>query len=237
MKGDTCPFLEVKTVIYCKAFPVKKMIPVERLSSSRGLCGTSHFQECSHFKEVSCAERETQNVRGFLIKSDYYYHPGHLWVSFPEDSENDVRVGIDDFAQRIIGKIDKVSLPPTGTAVKEGSVCFLLHSGKRKIRMAAPVTGIIKEVNENLVSHPAVINEDPYWEGWVLSARLTGDGIKGLFYGSAAQNWLRWDAERLMRVCAVNFGITATNGGEAVSNISAQLSTQQWSKIVGIFLE
>jgi glycine cleavage system H protein len=237
MKGETCPFLEVKTVIYCKAFPVKKMIPVERQSSSKGLCGTSQFQECTLFKEVSCVDKEMQSIRGFLIKSDFYYHPRHLWVCFPEGNDSEVRVGIDDFAQKTVGKIDRISLPPEKTAVKEGSVCFLVHSGKRKVRMIAPVNGIVAEVNQALSSHPAIINEDPYCEGWVLKVKLTGDGIKGLFYGSSAQNWLKWEVERLQRMFAESLGVTATNGGETLPDISSQLNEHQWGRIVEFFLE
>lgn len=237
MKSETCPFLEVKTVVYCKAFPVKKMIPVERQSSSKGLCGSPHFQDCALFKEVSCSEREAQSIRGFLIKSDLYYHPKHLWVCIPGEGDHEVKIGIDDFAQKVIGKVERISYPPEKTAIKEGGVCFILHSGKRKVRMVAPVSGIIEKINQDVSSHPAIINEDPYCAGWLMKVRLTGDGIRGLFYGSAAQNWMRWEAERLLRMFASSFGATATNGGESLSDISAQLTEHQWGRVVSFFLE
>jgi len=53
-------------------------------------------------------------------------------------------VGIDDFAARLIGKVDRASVPAAGAPVKENSVCFLLHSGHRTVRMVAPADGVIR---------------------------------------------------------------------------------------------
>jgi hypothetical protein len=52
MKERKCPFLETKTVTFCKAFP-SKMIPVDRMSSSEGLCNTCNYEECALYSEVS----------------------------------------------------------------------------------------------------------------------------------------------------------------------------------------
>jgi len=71
MKDRKCPFLETKTVTYCKAFPVK-MIPVDKLSSSKGLCDTTNFHECALYNEVGHTGKGLETVRGFLLKSDYY---------------------------------------------------------------------------------------------------------------------------------------------------------------------
>jgi glycine cleavage system H protein len=236
MKETNCPFLEITTVCYCKAFPVKKMIPAEKVTSAKGLCSTLHYQECSLFREISCSDRELTSVRGILLRSDYYYHPRHLWVHPFSVDENDVKVGIDDFAQKVIGDIERISFPPEGTAVKENSVCFLVSSAKGAVKTTAPVNGIIKEVNQRLLSDPSLVNDDPYLEGWVFTIGLMGDGIKGLFYGSCAKNWINWEVERLQRIVAADLGVTATNGGEAIADISGQLNKAQWAKIVSQFV-
>ncbi len=71
----------------------------------------------------------------------------------------------------------------------------------------------------------------------MLKVRLTGDGIKGLFYGSSAQNWLKWEVERLLRMFAASRGVTATNGGETLPDISSRLNDHQWGRIAELFLE
>jgi len=236
MKESKCPFLEVTRVAYCKAFPVKKMIPVEKISSARGPCNSPHFQDCSLFKEISVPGRESVTIRGVLMKSDYYFHPRHLWVRISEDRENEVIVGIDDFAQKIIGTVVDISHPPKHTEIREDGACCTLSGERGTVRVGAPVTGTIRDVNPELEYSPSLINSDPYGEGWILNVQLTGDGLKGLFYGSSAEKWLKWETERLFRTFAEDLGVTATNGGITIGDIGCQLGESRWRHLIGQFL-
>jgi len=235
MKETRCPFLETKTVTFCKAFP-SKMIPVDRMSSSEGLCNTCQYEECSLYSEVRGAGKGMENVRGFHLKSDYYYHPKHLWVAPYDGKEGEARVGIDDFSARLIGRIDRVSVPAAGVAVKENNVCFLLHSGPRTVRMVAPASGLVKAVNPKVAADPSILNDDPYSEGWIFSMRLKGDAVKGLYHETVARKWYESEVERLQRVFSSDLGMLATDGGEALTDISSRLNDAQWGKIVSQFL-
>ena len=235
MKEKRCPFLETKTVTFCKAFP-SKMIPVDRMSSSEGLCNTCNYEECALYSEVSGAGKGMENVRGFHLKSDYYYHPKHLWVAPTSGEEGEARIGIDDFSAKLIGRIDRISAPAAGVPVKENSVCFLLHSGQRTVRMVSPANGVVKAVNPRVAADPSIINDDPYSEGWLFSIRPNGDAVSGLYHESVARKWFESEVERLQRVFSTDLGITATDGGEALTDISIRLNDAQWGKIVSQFL-
>ena len=235
MKETRCPFLETKTVTFCKAFP-SKMIPVDRMSSSESLCNTCHFEECSLYSEVSGTVKGMENVRGFHLHADYYYHPKHLWVAMPPGEEDDARIGIDDFSARLIGRIDRASMPAVGVAVKENSVCFLLHSGRRTVRLVSPANGVIKAVNPKVVENPSILNDDPYSDGWIFSMRLKGDAVKGLYHNNVARKWFESEVERLQRVFSSDLGMMATDGGEALTDFSSRLNDAQWGKIVSQFL-
>ena len=235
MKEKRCPFLETKTVTFCKAFP-SKMIPVDRMSSSEGLCNTCNYEECALYSEVSGAGKGMENVRGFHLKSDYYYHPKHLWVAPSSGEEGEARIGIDDFSARLIGRIDRISAPAAGVPVKENSVCFLLHSGQRTVRMVSPANGVVKAVNPRVAADPSIINDEPYSEGWLFSMRPKGDAVSGLYHESVARKWFESEVERLQRVFSTDLGITATDGGEALTDISIRLNDAQWGKIVSQFL-
>jgi len=235
MKETRCPFLETKTVMFCKAFP-SKMIPVDMMSSSESLCNTCHYEECSLYSEVSGGVKGMENVRGFHLKSDYYYHPKHLWVAPRDGEEGAARIGIDDFSARLIGRVDRASVPTVGAAVKENSVCFLLHSGQRTVRMVSPANGVIKAVNPKVAADPSILNDDPYSEGWIFSMRLKGDAMKGLYHENVARKWFESEVERLQRVFSSDLGMMATDGGEALTDISSRLNDAQWGKIVGQFL-
>jgi glycine cleavage system H protein len=235
MKERKCPFLETKTVTFCKAYPVK-MIPVDRMSSSEGLCNTCQFEECSLYKEVHSAGKDVESFRGFHLKSDYYYHPKHLWVALSPGGEGEARVGIDDLSARLIGRVDRVSVPAVGTPVKENSVCFLLHSGQRTVRLVSPASGVIKSVNPRLASDPSLPNDDPYSEGWIFSLRIRENAVNGLYHESVARKWFESEVERLQRVFSSDLGMTAADGGEALRDISTRLNEAQWGKIIGQFL-
>jgi glycine cleavage system H protein len=235
MNACKCPFLEMTTLSFCKAFPTKKMVPVGKGAAQKSPCSTPGYCDCALYKERNAPEKDMENVRGFLLKTDYFFHPRHAWLC-AADNENEARLGIDDFTQKLVGTIDRVSVPPEGTAVRENGVCLLLHSGPRVLKMAAPADGVIRALNPKVAANPALINRDPYNEGWILSMHLTGEGIKGLYYGNSAKRWLDWEGERLKRMFASDLGLTATDGGEPVPDFGSQLNEAQWGKIVNQFL-
>ena len=235
MKERKCPFLETTTVTYCKAYPVK-MIRVDSMSNAKGICNTNNFQDCSLYCEVGDTAKGVENVRGFQLKTEYYYHPKHLWLALSPEDETEARVGIDDFSARLIGKVNRISTPGANMTVKENSVCFLLHSGERTVRMVAPATGTIKAVNPKVAADPSLLNTDPYNEGWVFSMKLKGDAVNGLYHENVARKWLECDVERLQKVFASDLGMTSTDGGEALADISGKLTEAQWGKIISQFL-
>lgn len=235
MNERKCPFLETKTVTFCKAYPVK-MIPLDRMSSLSCLCTTQNYDECSLYGEVNRPDKGLENVRGFHLKPEYYYHPKHLWVMPSMDDEGNARVGIDDFAARLIGRIDRTSVPAAEMPMKENGVCFLLHSGQRTARLVAPANGTIKAVNPAVAADPSILNRDPYSDGWIFSMRLKADALNGLYHGNVARKWCESEVERLQRAFASDLGITETDGGEAQTDISGRLNDAQWGTIVRQFL-
>ena len=235
MSERKCPFLETKTVTFCKAYPVK-MIPLDRMSSLSCLCNTHNYDECSLYGEVNRPDRGLENVRGIHLKPDCYYHPKHLWVMPSMDDEGNARVGIDDFAARLIGRIDRTSVPAAEMPMKENGVCFLLHSGQRTARLVAPANGILKAVNPAVAADPSILNRDPYSEGWIFSMRLKADALNGLYHGNVARKWFESEVERLQRTFSSDLGMTETDGGEALADISGRLNDAQWGTIVRQFL-
>ena len=235
MGQSNCPFLGTKTVVFCKAYP-KKMIPIDQHASSTCLCSSEDYQKCDFYKDLSRGESKLEVIEGFMLRSDYYYHPRHLWVSLSDERLGQVRIGIDDFAQKLIGPIDLISPIAEDTLVKERNSCFVVHAGNRSVELVAPISGTILEVNKQVISDPSMVNHDPYGEGWLLQLNLESDGMKSLFYGSCAKKWLEWEGERLHRMFSSDLGITCADGGETVSNISANMSDAQWARVLSQFL-
>jgi hypothetical protein len=66
--------------------------------------------------------------------------------------------------------------------------------------------------------------------------RLKEDAVKGLYHETVARKWFESEVERLQRVFSSDLGMTATDGGEALTDISSRLNDAQWGKIVSQFL-
>jgi glycine cleavage system H lipoate-binding protein len=235
MKDGQCPFLEVTTVTFCKAFPMRKMIPVDKNSRQKGMCNGTGYHKCTIYKDRGPRVDVADGTRGFVQRPDYHLHPRHLWVSVSEESRQRVKVGIDDFAQKLIGPIDRISLPAEGSIVKENNICMILHSGPRTVRMVSPVDGVVTAVNPRLAADPSTVNRSPYEDGWLIGLTATGEGIRRLLHGGAARSWFEWEVEKLQRYFSPGVGATAADGGESLADIGSRLSDTQWAGLSALF--
>jgi glycine cleavage system H protein len=101
-----------------------------------------------------------------VIPDDLKYTAEHEWVRAGGDGP--VRVGITHYAQDALGDVVFVSLPDVGAAVTAGQACGEVESTKSVSEIYAPVTGEVTGRNDALDSHPDLINQDPYGDGWLI---------------------------------------------------------------------
>jgi glycine cleavage system H protein len=97
------------------------------------------------------------------------YTSDHEWV---RPGEDEVRVGITDYAQESLGDIVYVKLPEAGEKVNAGDPMGEVESTKSVSEVYAPVSGTISRRNEALDGQPELINSDPYGEGWMVDITL-----------------------------------------------------------------
>jgi len=93
----------------------------------------------------------------------------HVWIGV-EDQH--VFFGVTNYGQSELGKIISVDLPDVGDKVEKGEPFAEVESNTTVAELIAPVSGTVIAVNPELESHPSVINEDPYNDGWVIEVRL-----------------------------------------------------------------
>lgn len=89
----------------------------------------------------------------------------HEWI---EPSQTDMRMGISDHAQKLLGALVFVELPEEGRHVQAGEEMGVVESVKAASDFYAPVSGTITAINTKLQDKPEMINEDPYGEGWLV---------------------------------------------------------------------
>lgn len=103
------------------------------------------------------------------IPADLRYTAEHEWVRRAGDGT--VRVGITDFAQSALGDVVYVQLPDVGAQVNAGETFGEVESTKSVSDLYAPISATVVAVNSALEADPALINSDPYGEGWLVELR------------------------------------------------------------------
>ena len=105
----------------------------------------------------------------FHIPDDYYYTKDHEWAQV---DENIVTVGITEFAQNALGEIVYVELPEEGQKVTQNEPFGVVESVKAVSDLFAPVSGTVIEVNTSLGDDPAVLNDNPMNDGWLVRIEM-----------------------------------------------------------------
>jgi len=103
------------------------------------------------------------------IPADLKYAKSHEWlrVSGPVAT-----IGITDHAQHELTDIVFVELPEVGRKIKAGEACAVVESVKTASDIYSPVSGEVTEINKSVVEDPALVNSDPYTNGWFYKIRL-----------------------------------------------------------------
>jgi glycine cleavage system H protein len=104
-----------------------------------------------------------------MIPEDLKYSKEHEWVRIEGDS---AVMGITHHAQQELGDLVFVELPREGDTLTTGQVLGTVESVKAVSELFAPVDGEVVAVNEALVDHPELVNQDPYGEGWMLRIKI-----------------------------------------------------------------
>ena len=113
------------------------------------------------------------------IPADLRYTKEHEYVR-PTDDAGIVAIGITDFAQGELGDIVYVELPKPGTAYGPHDVFGTVEAVKAVSELYMPVAGEVVEINGRLDGEPALINTDPYCDGWMIKVRVAAGGDAGL---------------------------------------------------------
>lgn len=139
---------------------------------------------------------ESSSRHEINVPAGVFVANSHSWVGIHMNGL--VRVGIDDFTQKTIGRIDAVELPEQGSTVRRGEPLFTLRHGNRRLAVPSPLSARVTGLNEALLDRPELIKLKPYELGWVCTmepADLTSD-LRELRIGADAVSWYRDEIAR-----------------------------------------
>jgi glycine cleavage system H protein len=103
------------------------------------------------------------------VPDDLLYTESHEWIRRDGDT---IRVGITDHAQAELTDVVYVELPKMGATYEARGTIAVVESVKAASDIYAPAKGTVLEANKALESNPALINTDPYGEGWIFLLRM-----------------------------------------------------------------
>ena len=174
-------------------------------------------------------------VAGFQVPENVRYHAGHTWA-LGESCEL-VRVGMDDFACKLIGRIDSIRLPQRGRWIRQGQTFLTISRDGKSVELVSPIEGIISGVNEAVRNNPELARKDPYGEGWLVTVQAPDARInfRNLMGGALARLWTEAAALELRNRVPVVAGALAQDGGVAVDDLTRQLPDTDWASLTRKF--
>ena len=185
------------------------------------------------------------NVQSVIAPAGLYYDKTHTWAFMEKDGQ--VKIGIDDFLQHITGPLTQIKMKAPGEKVRKGEKIFTITREGKQLEICSPVSGYIRQYNEELISEPEKLNTSPYSDGWVYQIEPANwlRETRFMFMADRFKEWLDDEFIRLKDFLAnsANFNavvfqhIVLQDGGELTDNVLADLGPEVWEDFQTHFLD
>lgn len=181
------------------------------------------------------AEPGSDYVSGFHVPDNRSYHPGHSWLV--RERKNVVRVGADEFAAALAGKVEKIELPKPGQWIRQGQKVLSFYRNGEKAEMVSPTEGEVLEVNTEVMANPEKLRQDPYGKGWLLALHVPDEEntTRNLVPKGLVREWMRQSVERLYGMQPALAGSVAADGGRPAVDLLAGCPEADWKAVTGEF--
>lgn len=194
---------------------------------------------------------QESKLPGFAFREDrvkvspgLYYDKSHTWAFMERDGT--VKVGIDDFLQRVTGPLTRVKMKSPGERVKKGRNAVSIIQDGKQLDICAPVSGTIKERNTKLTKDSSLLNSSPYADGWIykIEPAYWIEEIQFLIMGNPYKQWLKNEFQRLkeffadtLRTKNAGFVHVLQDGGELKEQVLKDLGPEIWEDFQTNFMD
>lgn len=178
---------------------------------------------------------EPAYVDGFLVPAQMSYHPGHGWLV--AERKGLVRLGADEFAAALIGRVEKIELPKPGQWIRQGQKVWTFYRDGEKTEMVCPTEGEVIEVNHDVLNDPSLLREDPYGRGWLVTVHVPDEEStrRNLVPAGLVRTWMREAIERLYSRQPHLIGAAAADGGRPAYDLLAGMPDANWREVTSEF--
>ncbi len=209
-----------------------------RLMMTR-LCHQCSFDELleEQFDFFLSPERpRLQEVLGIKVPVTSFLHRGHTWVAL--ENAGRVRLGLDDFCQRVFGPASRIKLPEVGEELQADRMALTLYRGGKSAQVLAPLSGTVDMVNPQVLKRPELVHDDPYGEGWlmVVSPSNLKPDLEKMLFGQCNLAWIEHESQRLLGLLESAAGVTLPSGGTILDDVFGAYPQLGWERLVREFL-
>lgn len=143
-------------------------------------------------------ESETVGKGEFAIPGGVFISEGHCWANVTQDGF--VRIGIDDFAKKLLGTIDFIEFPNLGMHASKGEPLFGIKQGKRTVQFNSPLSGQVTKVNQDLNENLESLDYTTYEKNWIctIDAGNLDTELPALKIGKAAVSFYQEEIDKYL---------------------------------------
>lgn len=180
--------------------------------------------------------------RQFALPAGIFFHPNHTWLGLLPSGQ--VKVGLDDFLRRLLGRIEAVALPKAGSTLARGLPLARLQQGGRTLGLPSPVDGTVMAVNPLWDTDPGRASRDPFGEGWlarIVPTNLAGN-LRDLKIAEPAVWWLQEEVRRFRDFAArfialdPELGPRLADGGLPLDGVLERVDDATWGRFEREFI-
>ena len=174
------------------------------------------------------------------IPQGLFYNRNHMWTRL--EKSGNARIGVDDLLVHLTGEMSFRNLKEAGDSVRKGEPIGVFDQQGKKLKVYAPVSGEVLNVNEALLKEPGLLTEDPYDQGWLYRIKPSDwKGETASFYvAGETSGWAEKELQRFkdfIAGSARNEQVVLQDGGELLDHSLSVLPEDLWQNFQKEFLD
>ena len=179
-------------------------------------------------------EKEKAKIDQFDLPLDRMYDENHLWV---RRINGFVRMGIDDFARKIIGRVEDIKLPPVDTKLNPLDPLLVISGNEKTLRITSPIEGKLIDINPHILDNPSLISVAPYERGWILTVEPVDmlEASRQLILGRSAKEWLKLESHKFHDLLNKGTQMDLSPEKPIPSDFARIINRDIWNKIQRTF--
>jgi CheY-like chemotaxis protein len=169
------------------------------------------------------------------VPAGVFISPSHTWINL--ELNGIARVGIDDFAQKVLGPIEKIELPLEGQKIKKGAPLFSIQKGTNQLSIPSPVSGTVVAKNSELLDRMDYIQIKPFELGWICTVEPSNlpEDFQSLIIGADSVTWYQKEIEKYNE--KLNQLRGSSQERESVEDEKQRTEDAAWQSFEQIFLQ